>query len=63
VAADFTCAHLMGLDPNRVWHLNRAANFLGNGSNHRIDLIAEAVPPRTIPFNVLPELMYLQTRV
>ena len=33
VAADFTCARLMGLDPNRVWHLDRAAHFLGNGSN------------------------------
>jgi uncharacterized protein (DUF362 family) len=63
VAADFTCARLMGLEPNRVWHLNRAANFLGNGSNHRIDLIAETVPPRTIPFNVLPEFIYLQARV
>ncbi len=63
VAADFTCARLMGLDPNRVWHLNHAASFLGNGSNHRIDVIAEAVPPRTIPFNVLPEFIYLQTRV
>ena len=63
VAADFTCARLMGLDPDRVWHLNRAANFLGNGSNRRIDLIAEAVPLQTIPFNVLPEFVYLQTRV
>ena len=63
VAADFTCARLMGLDPYRVWHLNRAAHFLGNGSNHRIDLIAEALPPRTIPFKVLPEFAYLQTRV
>jgi uncharacterized protein (DUF362 family) len=63
VAADFTCARLMGLDPSRVWHLNRAAHFLGNGSNHRIDFIAEALPPRTIPFDVLPEFTYLQTRV
>ncbi len=63
VAADFVCARLMGLDPNRVWHLNRAAHFLGNGSNHRIDLIAEAMPPRTMPFNVLPEFTYLQTRL
>src|SRR6266849_353598 len=55
VAADFTCARLMGLDPNRVWHLDRASHLLGNGSNHRIDLIAEALPPRAIPFKVLPE--------
>ena len=63
VAADFTCARLMGLDPDRVWHLNRAAHFLGNGSNHQIDLVAEALPARTIPFNVLPEFNYLQTHV
>ena len=63
VAADFTCARLMGLDPDRVWHLNRAAHFLGNGSNHRIDLVADALPARTIPFNVLPEFSYLQTHV
>jgi len=63
VAADFTCARLMGLDPDRVWHLNRAAHFLGNGSNHRIDLVAEALPAQTIPFNVLPEFSYLQTHV
>jgi hypothetical protein len=46
-----------------VWHLNRAARFLGNGSNHRINLIGEALPPRAIPFKVLPEFAYLQTRV
>src|SRR6266542_5620319 len=63
VAADFVCARLMGLDPNRVWHLNRAAHFLGNGSNHRIDLIGEALPSRTIPFDVVPEFANLQTRV
>ncbi len=61
VAADFTCARLMGLDPNGVWHLNRAAQFLGNGANDRIDLVAEALPARTIPFNVLPQFSYLRT--
>jgi len=32
VAADFTCARLMGLHPERVWHLDNAARFLGHGS-------------------------------
>ncbi len=63
VAADFTCARLMGLDPYRVWHLDRAAHFLGNGSYERIDLIAETLPQKTIPFEVLPEFASLQTRV
>ena len=52
----------MGLDPNRVWHLNRAARFLGNGSYERIDLLAEGLPQRTVPFDVLPEFAHLQIR-
>jgi uncharacterized protein (DUF362 family) len=63
VAADFTCARLMGLNPHAVWHLDRAAHFLGNGSHDRIDLIAEGLPPKTVPFDVLPEFASLQTRV
>jgi uncharacterized protein (DUF362 family) len=62
VAADFICARLMGLDPYRVWHLDRAAHFLGNGSYERIDLIAEGLPQRTVPFDVLPEFAHLQIR-
>jgi hypothetical protein len=52
----------MGLDPHRVWHLARAAHFLGNGSYDRIDLIAEGLPARTVPFDVLPEFASLQMR-
>jgi len=63
VAADFTCARLMGLDPYRVWHLDRAAHFLGNGSYKRIDLIAERLPQKPIPFKVLPEFTNLQAQV
>ncbi|MBM3774217.1 MAG: DUF362 domain-containing protein [Acidobacteria bacterium] len=62
VAADFTCARLMGLNPYRVWHLDRAARFLGNGSHERIDMIAEELPQQPIPFDVLPEFANLQTR-
>ena len=62
VAADFTCARLMGLDPHRVWHLDRAAHFLGNASDERIELIAEGLPQRTVPFDVLPEFAHLQIR-
>ena len=63
VAADFTCARLMGLNPHAVWHLDRAAHFLGNGSQDRIDLIAEGLPRKTVPFDVLPEFASLQTPV
>jgi len=63
VAADFTCARLMGLNPHAVWHLDRAARFLGNGSHDRIDLVAEGLPRKTVPFDVLPEFASLQTPV
>lgn len=62
VAADFVCTRLMGLNPYGVWHLNRADQFLGNGSAERVDLIAEALPEKTIPFQVLPEFRSLQVR-
>jgi uncharacterized protein (DUF362 family) len=62
VAADFTCARLMGLNPSLIWHLDRAANFLGNGSPGRIDLIAEQLPRQVAPFDVLPEFAALQMR-
>ena len=61
VAADFTCARLMGLNPHAVWHLDRAAHFLGNGSHDRIDLLAEGLPRKTVPFDVRPEFASLQT--
>jgi uncharacterized protein (DUF362 family) len=60
VAADFICARLMGLDPRRVWHLDRAAHFLGNGSYEQIELVAEGLPQRAVPFDVLPEFTHLQ---
>ena len=60
VAADFMCSRLMGFDPSRVWHLDRASCFLGNGSSGRIDLIAERLPKRIVPFDVLPEFAHLK---
>jgi uncharacterized protein (DUF362 family) len=62
VSADFTCARLMGLNPNLIWHLDRAARFLGNGSPGRIDLIAEGLPQPIMPFHVLPEFEHLRMR-
>ena len=60
VAADFACVQLMGLRPDRVWHLEHAARFLGNGSADRIDFIAETVPRQVTPFAVLPQFANLQ---
>lgn len=61
VAADFTCARLMGLSPFRVNHLRMAAEFLGNGSTGRITQVGESLPNTTDPFTVLPDFAYLQT--
>ena len=61
VAADFVCARLMGLNPSSVWHLDRAARFLGNGPG-RIDFIGERLPQHVVPFDVLPEFAHLQIR-
>ena len=60
VAADFTCARLMGLQPERVWHLDHGARFLGNGSADRIVFLAEGLPEQVVPFNVLPQFAYLR---
>jgi uncharacterized protein (DUF362 family) len=62
VAADFTCARLRGFDPHAVWHLDRASRFLGNGGPNRIDFIAERLPQRVVPFDVLPEFAHLRMR-
>lgn len=37
VAADATCARLMGLEPSRIPHIGEASRFLGNSSSALID--------------------------
>jgi uncharacterized protein (DUF362 family) len=59
VAADFTCAHLMGLNPTRVNYLAQAAEFLGNGASERIVHLGESLPRTVTPFAVLPEFAHL----
>jgi uncharacterized protein (DUF362 family) len=59
VAADFTCARLMGLNPLRVPHLAQAAEFLGNGNPERIIQLAEQLPHTVRPFELLPDFAYL----
>ena len=62
VAADFTCARLMGLVPERVYHLAQAARFLGNGDTGRIDLLASQLPRQIQPFGVLPQFRHMQVQ-
>jgi uncharacterized protein (DUF362 family) len=54
VAADATCARLMGLEPIRVRHLQMAGDFLGNLDDRAIDMRGERVSGSSRPFEVLP---------
>ena len=60
VAADFTCARLMGLLPDKIYHLEQAARFLGNGAVEAIQLLGEAMPERIESFAVLSQFEHLQ---
>ena len=62
VAGDCTCARLMGLLPERVYHLAQAGRFLGNADPGQIDLLAETLPVKAPSFAVLPQFRHLQTR-
>jgi len=62
VAADATCARLMGFDPLQVRHLSEGGQFLGNLHEDRITMLAERVSVPTRPFSVLPEFQYLLAR-
>ncbi len=59
VAADTTCARLMGFEPDRVVHIREGAKFLGNLSPALIDQVGEIPQPPTTPFQVVPEFGHL----
>jgi len=59
VAADATCAILMGLAAERVPHIAETAKFLGNMSSERIEQRASAAVFPEIPFQTVPEFAYL----
>jgi uncharacterized protein (DUF362 family) len=60
VAADATCARLMGLDPDRIVHIHEASKFLGNSSYSLIDQAAESVRRPDVPFQLVPEFEFLR---
>ncbi len=62
VAADATCARLMGLIPERVPHLQETAKFLGNLSSDRIDQLAVQVVSPGTPFLTVQEFEHLRTK-
>ncbi len=60
VAADATCARLMGFWPERVPHLKLGSLFLGNMVEARIAMLADPAPAPLKAFSVLREFEYLR---
>lgn len=60
VAADATCARLMGLEPDRVVYIQEGAKFLGNSSPSLIDQAGEILRSPDVPFAVVPEFESLR---
>jgi uncharacterized protein (DUF362 family) len=59
VAADATCARLMGFQPSRIGHIREGSKFLGNASSALIYQIGESVVDPARPFQVAPEFRYI----
>src|SRR6266700_6112487 len=59
IAADATCARLMGLEPRRVPHLALGSKFLGNLNRNQIRFLAGTDRPPGPTFAVLPEFLHL----
>jgi len=59
VAADATCARLMGFEPRRVVHIREGARFLGNADRVHVDQVGEAVRLPATPFRLVPEFQNL----
>jgi len=60
VAADATCAQLMGFDPGRIAHIREGSRFLGNASPALIDLVGETLSAPATSFQVVPEFRHLR---
>jgi uncharacterized protein (DUF362 family) len=59
VAADATCARLMGFESRRIVHIREGARFLGNTDPGHIDQVGETVASPATPFSVVPEFTNL----
>ena len=62
VAADATCARLMGLDPDGITHIRVGAQFLGNSSLHLTSQLAEPADRQELPFQMVPEFEHLRLK-
>jgi uncharacterized protein (DUF362 family) len=59
VAVDATCARIMGLVPERIDYLKRAALLLGNMEEKRIEQLGETIAGTRKPFQILPAFQEL----
>lgn len=59
VAADATCARLMGFEPARIKHIAEASRFLGNQELKRIRQIGDRPSGAARPFAVIPDFQFL----
>jgi uncharacterized protein (DUF362 family) len=62
VAADATCARLMGLVPERIPHIAETSKFLGNLSTDRIDQLAVQLVSPAAPFQTVQEFEHLRAK-
>jgi uncharacterized protein (DUF362 family) len=60
VAADATCARLMGFEPDRIPYLREAARFLGNTSPALIDHAGEVLRRPEVPFQVVADFQHIR---
>src|SRR5258708_8117935 len=60
VAADATCARLMGFEPRRIVHIREGSRFLGNASPALIEMVGETVNAPATSFQVVPEFRHLR---
>jgi len=60
VAADATCARLMGFETGKIVHIREAERFLGNAAPIDIDQVGETAKSPVIPFRVVPEFANLR---
>jgi uncharacterized protein (DUF362 family) len=59
VAADATCARLMGLEARRIPYLRESAKFLGNFAPRLIDQVGETLVRPQTPFQIVPAWAHL----
>jgi uncharacterized protein (DUF362 family) len=62
VAADATCARLMGPFPERVPHIAETVKFLGNVSSDRIEQLADLATSPPDPFETVQDFEHLRAR-